>query len=144
LTFYVLLLILNSEKGASMITQFRTVWHEAIFAAAQAQAGGCIADRSGGFGRGASGKVARWSLERAADILATSGRARLRVGDADGEAPTPHERSLELVVDRLGSGDREGARQHAQWLVKPAALEALLRALEPIATGPARLAPATR
>ncbi|MXO85682.1 hypothetical protein GRI38_06515 [Altererythrobacter aurantiacus] len=110
-----------------MIENFRTVWH------------GCHANDDATFGRGASARVAKWSLERAEAVLRYAGRAPVQVAEPGSADVTAHERSLEAVVIDLARGDRPLARLHAQWLVKPQAIEHLLRALEPVAAGPACL-----
>lgn len=116
-----------------MIEQFRTVWNDNCGRACGMGDGQpSIAPRS-------AGRVARWALERAAAILEVSGRTRLRVAENLEATPTPHERSLAIIAEALANGDRAAARAHAQWLVRPEAIEHFLRALEPIASGPARL-----
>ena len=110
-----------------MIEEFRTIWH------------GCHALSKADFGRGASARIARWSLERAEAVLKYAARSSIRIAAPDSDTVTPHERSLEAVAQNLAQGDREQARLHAQWLVRPQAVEQLLRALDPIATGPAKL-----
>ncbi|NVD44184.1 hypothetical protein HUV48_04010 [Altererythrobacter sp. HHU K3-1] len=110
-----------------MIEEFRTIWH------------GCHAHSHSEFGRGASAQIAKWSLERAESVLKYAARGPVRIAPPESEAVTPHERSLEAVARNLAQGDRSQARLHAQWLVRPQAVEQLLRALDPIATGPAKL-----
>lgn len=112
-----------------MIEQFRQVWSP-------------CADNSADFdawlGRGSAVKVGRWALERAAEILTNCGRTQLRIAPPATTELTPHERSLHLVVMALAKGDTETARHHASWLVRPSGVSPLLRALQPLAQGPAR------
>lgn len=89
-------------------------------------------------GRGSAAKVARWALERAADILISWGRTQLRIAPPASKELTPHERSLHLIVLALAQGDAETARNHARWLVRPAGINPLLRALQQVARGPAQ------
>lgn len=116
-----------------MISQFRAVWHN--------EAGELAIDRSCdralAFGPRSAGKVARWSMERAAAILRCHGRGAIKIAQGSCAAITPHERSLALVVQGLSDGDYERAKAHAQWLVKPQAYSAFLRALQPVSEGPA-------
>jgi hypothetical protein len=117
-----------------MIEQFRQVW-----APCEGQSSGVEAFP----GRGSAAKVARWALERTADILACWGRTQLRIAAPASTQLTPHERSLHLVVKALAQGDAESARNHASWLVRPAGIAPLLRALQPVACGPAARTAAT-
>lgn len=112
-----------------MIEQFRQVWSPAECNSSFAAVWG---------GRGSAGKVGRWALERAAEILTSCGRTQLRIAPPSSKELTPHERSLHLVVMALAKGDTETARHHASWLVRPAGINPLLRALQPLAQGPAR------
>ena len=112
-----------------MIDEFRTIWHAADDCAAEAT----VAPR-------AAGKVAAWSLERSARILKAGARTTINIGHgSDGRVATPHERSLQAVADSLARNNHQTARAYAQWLVRRDYVDALLRALEPVATGPARL-----
>lgn len=89
-------------------------------------------------GRGSAAKIGRWALERAAEILSSCGRTQLRIAPPATKDLTPHERSLHLVVMALAQGDAETARHHASWLVRPVGVNPLLRALQPVACGPAQ------
>jgi len=118
-----------------MIQQFRQIWHDER---GESACHGDSADPE--YGCRSAGKVARWSLMRAAEILRQNGRGSLRIAAQGDSGITPHERSLAIVHQSLASGDRESARRHGEWLVHPRALDAFLRALDPVASGPARLA----
>jgi hypothetical protein len=134
LTFLVLRLILNSKESDRMIKEFRQVWNEGC-------SGSCAdaTDDAVPLGPRSAGRVARWSLERAASILQMAGRTRLRIAQEPDAELTPHERSLYLISTALAKGDTDTASAHAQWLVRPGAINAFLRALEPVTRGPARL-----
>ena len=112
-----------------MIEQFRQVWSADE---------GNSPDPEPWPGRGSAAKVGRWALERAADILTSWGRTQLRIGPPASKELTPHERSLHLIVVALAQGDAETARNHARWLVRPAGINPLLRALQQVARGPAQ------
>lgn len=112
-----------------MIEQFRQVWFPGEGNSLYGEAWP---------GRGSAAKVGRWALERAAGILTSWGRTQLRIAPPASKELTPHERSLHLIVVALTQGDAETARNHASWLVRPAGINPLLRALQPIARGPAR------
>ena len=112
-----------------MIEQFRQVWSPIESDPAYFDAWP---------GRGSAAKVGRWALERAADILKSCGRTQLRIAPPTSTDLTPHECSLRLVVAALAQGDAETARHHASWLVRPAGVSPLLRALQPIAQGAAQ------
>lgn len=112
-----------------MIEQFRQVW---------SPSDGNSASVDAWPGRGSAAKVGRWALERAAAILTSFGRTQLRISPPASKSLTPHERSLHLVVLALARGDAETARHHASWLVRPAGVNPLLRALQPVARGPAQ------
>lgn len=127
-----------------MIEQFRYIWNtqgslgcDAALSDPTPQAPAPSADRR--FGPRSAGNVARWALSRAADILERAGRTRLRIAQSDKAPLTPHERSLQIIAEALAAGDEDTARSHAQWLVKPGALDAFLRALKPVTSGPAKL-----
>lgn len=112
-----------------MIEQFRQVWSQ-------------CADNSANIdpwlGRGSAAKVGRWALERAAEILTSCGRAQLCIAPPATKELTLHERSLHLVVMALAQGNAETARHHASWPVRPAGINPLMRALHPVACGPAQ------
>ncbi|MDG6078557.1 hypothetical protein E3U23_05035 [Erythrobacter litoralis] len=110
-----------------MIEEFRRAWH------------GCAAEVQLDCVRGSAASVARWSLDRTQSILRYFSRAPLQVAEVGEHSPTPHEQSLQHIAACLAKGNRDLARAHAQWLVKPVAIERLLRALEPVSTGPAKL-----
>ncbi len=112
-----------------MIEEFRQVWSPGE---------GDLSHPEPWLGRGSAAKVGRWALERAADILASWGRTPLRIAPPASMELTPHERSLRLIVMALAQGDAETARSHATWLVRPAGINPLLRALQPIARGAAQ------
>lgn len=112
-----------------MIEQFRQVWMPCEDNSHHAEAWP---------GRGSTAKVGRWALKRAADILTSWGRTQLRIAPPASKELTPHERSLRLIVEALAQGDAETARHHASWLVRPAGINPLLRALQPIACGAAQ------
>lgn len=107
-----------------MIEQFRQVWSPCDGKAPNAEAWP---------GRGSAAKVGRWALERAADILMRWGRRQLRIAAPASKQMTPHERSLHLIVNALAHDDSDAARNHANWLVYPAGVAPLLRALQPVA-----------
>ena len=119
-----------------MIKQFRAVWHNEPSEVITDEGN----DAGAQFGPRSAGKVARWSMERVADILKHNGRGTLKIERDPATPMTPHEHSLSLVLERLSEGDQDRARQHAQWLVDSRACDALLRALHPVSMGPARLA----
>lgn len=112
-----------------MIEQFRQVW---------SQGEGNSLNFEPWPGRGSAAKVGRWALERAAVILTSWGRTQLRIAPPASKELTPHERSLRLIVEALAQGDAETARSHASWLVRHAGVPHLLRALQPLACGPAQ------
>ena len=110
-----------------MIEEFRKTWH------------GSAAEVELAASRGPAARVARWSLDRTENILRFFARAPLNIAPAGADTLTAHERSLEAIATSIAKGDRESAKAYAQWLVKPSAIERLLRALEPVSTGPAKL-----
>ena len=125
--FLRIILISRVIKGKVMIEEFRKTWH------------GCAAEAELPATRGPAARVARWSLDRTENILRFFARTPLNISHAGVGTLTAHERSLEAIATSIAKGDRETARAYAQWLVKPAAIERLLRALEPVSTGPAKL-----
>ena len=118
-------IILNSRMmDSDLLEQLRRIW-------------------SGGYvepcGPRAAGRVATWALQRASSVIARSGTGSFRTAQQGAAEPTPHERSVLAILDALCSQDHALAANHARWLVHRHAVEQLLRALEPIASGPARL-----
>lgn len=109
-----------------MIEQFRQIWTPGMSDVAALE---CWPER------GSAAKVGRWALERTAHILASWGRTQLRIAPPASKELTPHERSLHHIATALALGDTEIARRHAIWLVRPAGVNPLLRALQPIVHG---------
>ncbi|MFP4519327.1 MAG: hypothetical protein ACLFQ5_07725 [Oceanicaulis sp.] len=91
----------------------------------------------------AAGRVAAWSLARAADMLASQARRPVRLG-AIGGPPTPPESQMLSIITALSRGDLHTARRRAEFLVRPAGVDPLLERLSPAAKllSPARRAAA--
>ena len=96
-----------------------------------ANANGVVAQAPGL--RGAATRVVPWALARAVGLLDYAARRPVRFGGEDEPGATPDERVVLNIVAALSRGDRMGAERAAEWLVRPAHRDALLRALEPIA-----------
>ena len=86
----------------------------------------------------AAGKVAAWSLGRMCQVLQRGSARPLRIAERGAHSPTPHELALLSTYNALAAGEDDLAREHARWLVRGDFVGALLRAMEPIASGPAR------
>ncbi len=112
-----------------MIDQFRALWN------------GTGNEATPSLGGRASGKVAVWSLERAAAVLRASARSTVYVKPV-GDTQTSHQESALLAtVAALRAGDPDRAAMQATWLVKRDAVPRLLRSLTPLADAlPAKFA----
>lgn len=119
-----------------MIRQFRAIWHNDATTILSHDDPALDTQ----FGPRSAGKVARWSLERVADILRRNSRGKLNIERRPEIPMTPHERSLSIVLEHLAEGETHRAKQHAQWLVRSPACDALIRALQPVSQGPVRQA----
>jgi hypothetical protein len=76
----------------------------------------------------AAGRVASWSLTRCCGVLRRQAAAPIRFAAPGTGEPVPHERSFLAVLAALDEGNRELARAHARWLVRPGGVDPLLRA----------------
>jgi|GEM_PF-4508372 len=81
---------------------------------------------------GAASRVVPWALSRTVGLLGYAARRPLRLG-APGDAVTPNETVLLNIIGALRIGDRDRAESAALWLVGAAHVDALLRALTPVA-----------
>lgn len=80
----------------------------------------------------AAGRIAAWSIARIADYLRRHARKPLIVGEP-GDAPTPHEEALLLLLVDLNAGRSDIAKMRAAWLVPPYAVPGLFSRAEPVA-----------
>ena len=65
----------------------------------------------------AAGRVAGWSLTRAAEALRRGARRSLRIGGT--LTPSADEQRLVLACRALAAGDDEAARETLRWLAAP-------------------------
>mgnify|MGYP006280103925 CR=1 FL=1 len=78
----------------------------------------------------AAGRVAAWSLGRAADMIARYARRPIRLG-AESAPATVQERQILMILDAIAGGDDALARDGARFLVQPNAVELLIERLTP-------------
>ena len=95
-------------------------------AEAEARAASSLHERPGR----AAGRVAAWSLGRAAEIIARHARRPVRLGEEAAPA-TVQERQILMILDAIAQGDDALARDGARFLVQPNAVKRLIERLTP-------------